>query len=379
MTIPMKDTQTSSTVTEHPGAAPQDEMPAPESTSPTVAPPELLPEIVSLVLERLGAIRAKRSLLNFMLGSKASFELGLPWLWRDIEVPSPGITVRAMRRMLADCMGSNKFQYVKSLTLLPTGYEWPTRFEWSEPHTDLLRVCLPYVEHLTLRLFKKDGPLFREILNSQPKNLKHLSLTLYFVYALVNRSTALPPNVKILDLDLDSDMEPNPLLEMLDDPERSPSLEEVNFSGSWWPNTINLSLTPNLASKIRTMKINCRTFHRLRELPPVQLRNLTLEDASDIDLYDWQFVEKMETLKELVLDNLPTSSQILTLLPRNLVKLTLKFPQPTLAGDQHGRVKAALDRIENIEIVCRGNPAAVVLERELWHSLARPPKVRVVY
>jgi hypothetical protein len=356
-----------------------------DASSPGDCGPVLLPEIYVLLATILARSEKKRTLLHLMLASRECYHIGLPELLRSLSAPSTGMTSNRMKAFLQDSQGTAempKFRHAKHLQVLPTGYEWKDRFQWATPHIDLLRACLPYVETLALRFFKKDGPLFREVLDSQPQKLKHLSLQLYFVYQLVPPTLRLPPNVTRLDLGLDADMEPDDLLEMLNDPLRAPSLEEVHFSGFWWPNIINLSKYPILASKIRTIRINCRTFQRLRELPPLQLQHLTLEDAFDINPIDWAFVANMDSLASLAMINVPTGSECLTRLPPNLRELTLKLPQPTLeAIGQKEALRASLDSANLIDlaIVCRGNATAVLVENDFWRSLKKAPRVEVIF
>lgn len=343
--------------------------------------PALLPEILALVAEKLGELGKKKTLLHFMLGSRQCYHLGLPSLVRELSGPNASFSTPKIRAFLEDFMKSNKFSHVRSLSLLPTGYEWKERFAWADPHLALLRHCLPHVERLVLRFFKKDTQVIRQVFQTQSKNLKHLQISLPFVFQLIPPDLCLPPNVTRLDLELDSDMDPADMLVMLNDERRSPSLKEVRFSGSLWPNVINLALYPRLSALIRTLKISGATFQRLNELPPLQLRELTLEDAVALHPDDWIFISSMDTLRSLTLENIPTGHKILTRLPVNLRKLTLRFPQPTLMQESKMALKMALEEagLDEIELVCRGSPQAYLAEKDLWSSLSRPPKVDVVY
>ncbi|KAI9024795.1 hypothetical protein DFJ74DRAFT_767338 [Hyaloraphidium curvatum] len=378
--------------------------------------PVLLPEIVALIADALAARGLRRTLLRLALSSREVHANAMPSLLREVTIAAPAFTPRRAAAFLNDCMAAggsagradsqhgegfreehgggqstegtlSKFRHVRRLRIAPTGYEGEPRFEWPASYAALLKACLPYVRHLSVRFFRRDAQLLRDSLLCKPgpdgpvspaPNLAHLDLACVYVHNLIADGSLLPPTLQTMDLELDSDLDASPLLSTMD---RAPRLAQVRLWGAWWPHCVDLARFPSLAARVVALRADCEVFQRPRLLPPMPLRELSLAGAGILHGEDRAWLASLGSLARLELMGLSTSDPILRDLPPNLERLVLVNPAcgvGSLSESERRDLRRSAARVRAVVIRCRAGWGDAE-ERSFWALLEKPPRFEIVY
>lgn len=107
-----------------------------EEQAPVLLPPELL----VVIMDCLSSTKSPKSLLEFMLSSRATFDLGIPCLFRQVK-----LTWSTMDSVVLSVERWAAHRHIRTLAIDDTSDDW----KWScEKFDRFLEACVKYVERL---------------------------------------------------------------------------------------------------------------------------------------------------------------------------------------------------------------------------------------